>query len=265
MENARTTLRYIRLADDLRALIEQDELAPGDRLPSEAELSTRYGFSRGTVVKAIELLVAEGIVNRKQGSGSFVSKRSLHRRAGRLLSFADTAKEDGHRTAQKIISLGKADPAIAREFGVPTQAVSLQRLRLIDGVPCAIHRSIIPQSVFGQLFDTEQQQADVLHRADFSLYAQFEERGFPVSEARERVTARLADIDEAELLGVAHGSAVIVVFRVSYAARGEQLEAVEAIYRADYYTYDTHLIRGTSASESGLRIASTTDGFSNTQ
>lgn len=265
MENARTTSRYVTLADDLRTLIEEGALAPGDRLPSETELSRRYGFSRGTVVKAIELLVAEGVVNRKQGSGSFVSKRSLHRRAGRLLSFADTAKEDGHRTAQQIISLGAADPATAREFGVPTQAVNLRRLRLIDGVPCAIHRSIIPQSVFGRLFESEQQQAEVLNSADFSLYARFEERGLPVSEARERVTARLVDAEEADLLGVAVGSPVIVVFRVSYAERGEQLEAVEAIYRADYYTYDTHLIRGTSASESGLRIASTTDGFSDNQ
>lgn len=265
MEPLRTTPRYITLADDLRSQIELGELAAGDRLPSEAELATRYGFSRGTVVKAIELLVTEGVVNRKQGSGSFVSKLSLHRKAGKLLSFVDSVKEDGHRTEQSIISLGEAKVGTAREFGVAPPAVSLKRLRSVDGVPCAIHHSIIPHSVFGGLFDSAKQQLEVLNRPDFSLYARFEKRGLLVSEARERVTARLAEAEEVELLGIVAGAPVIVVFRVSYSANGVLLDAVEAVYRSDYYTYDTHLIRGAGSTDSKLRLATTTDGFSNTQ
>ncbi len=253
------------LADDLRSQIELGELAAGDRLPSETELATRYGFSRGTVVKAIELLVTEGVVNRKQGSGSFVSKRSLHRKAGKLLSFVDSVKEDGHRTAQSIISLDEAGLITAREFGVTPPAMSLKRLRSIDGVPCTIHHSIIPQSVFGCLFDSAQHQSEIMNRPDFSLYALFEERGLLVSEARERVTARLAEADEVELLGIESGAPVIVVFRVSYSAIGELLEAVEAVYRSDYYTYDTHLIRGAGPTDSKLKLAATSDGFSRTQ
>tara|TARA_R110000751_G_scaffold272764_1_gene373090 strand:+ start:107223 stop:108062 length:840 start_codon:yes stop_codon:yes gene_type:complete len=271
METKKNAPRYLSLADDLRTRIETGDLKAGDRLPSELELSNTYGFSRGTVVKAIEQLVTQGFVNRRQGSGSFVSTRSLHRRAGKLLSFSDTVREDGHRTEQRFLGFRDAEAAEAQEFGVSPPAMVLTRQRMIDGVPCAIHRSLIPQSVFNRLDKpsegTGQENGPFafLKAPDFSLYALFEKSGFAVGEARERVTARLADSQEAALLEIVQPSAVIVVFRLSYSASHELVEAVEAVYRADYYTYDTHLIRGHSDSGSGLRVAATTDGFSKEQ
>ncbi len=273
METKKTAPRYLSLADDLRTRIETGDLKAGDRLPSELELSSTYGFSRGTVVRAIEQLVTQGFVNRRQGSGSFVSTRSLHRRAGKLLSFSDTVREDGHRTEQRFLGFRDAEAAEAQEFGVSPPAMVLTRLRMMDGVPCAIHRSLIPQSVFNRLDKSshgagqgqEDEQFDFLQAPDFSLYALFEKSGFAVGEARERVTARLADSQEAKLLEIEQPSAVIVVFRLSYSASHELVEAVEAVYRADYYTYDTHLIRGHMDSGSGLRVAATTDGFLNEQ
>lgn len=271
METKKTAPRYLSLADDLRTRIETGDLKAGDRLPSELELSSTYGFSRGTVVRAIEQLVTQGFVNRRQGSGSFVSTRSLHRRAGKLLSFSDTVREDGHRTEQRFLGFRDAEAAEAQEFGVSPPAMVLTRLRMMDGVPCAIHRSLIPQSVFNRLdkpshgAGEENGHFAFLKAPDFSLYALFEKSGFAVGEARERVTARLADSQEAKLLEIEQPSAVIVVFRLSYSASHELVEAVEAVYRADYYTYDTHLIRGHMDSGSGLRVAATTDGFLNEQ
>ena len=268
MEPNTTLARYLVLANDLRGQIEEGELLPGDKLPSETELARRYGFSRGTVVKAIELLVSKGLVNRRQGSGSYVAVRSLHRRAGRLLSFTDTVKEDGHHTAQKLLNLALADQSTAQEFGVPPPAMSIRRLRYVDGVACAIHRSVVPKSVFGCLFNEAQINAkqsakDQLNRSDFSLYQQMEQSGLQVNEARERVTARLLTAAEAKLLDARTGDAAIIVFRVSYSDKGQILEAVEATYRADFYTYDTHLVRGLSTNDTGLRIAASSEGFSN--
>lgn len=262
--NAAVT-RYLILANDLRARIESGTLVPGDRLPSETELASQYGFSRGTVIKAIELLVGEGLVNRRQGSGSYVSGRSLHRRAGKLLSFTDTVKEDGHKTSQRLLDLHRADQATAQEFGVAPPARSFRRLRYVNGVACAIHRSVVPQSVFGRLFSGNADAEDQLSRPDFSLYLQMEQCGLRVNEARERVTARMITATEAELLGAHKGDPAIMVFRVSYSESGEILEAVEATYRADFYTYDMHLVRGPAATDVGLRIAATSEGFSNRQ
>ena len=60
--------RYQSLSDEIRSRIQAGEYGTGDRLPSEAELCRQHGVSRGTAVKAIEQLVAEGVAIRRQGS-----------------------------------------------------------------------------------------------------------------------------------------------------------------------------------------------------
>lgn len=236
--------RYTALAETIRQAINAGDFLPGDRLPSEAELCRSNGVSRGTVVKAIEQLVSEGFVHRKQGSGSFVANRSLHRRAGGLLSFSETARADGHRTEQRVLSFGPAPEKLAREFSCDPPAVSLLRLRLIDGMACALHRSVIPVSVSRAMPMLSNPESAVLNDPAFSLYDSFEKCGFPIEEAQERVTTRLAGEEEAEHLGLSLPAAIMVVFRKSYTPSGQLIEAVEAAYRSDFYTYDMHLVRG---------------------
>lgn len=236
--------RYTALADTIRQAITSGDYLPGDRLPSEAELCRANGVSRGTVVKAIEQLVSEGFVHRKQGSGSFVASRSLHRRAGGLLSFSETARADGHSSEQRLLSFGPAPENLAREFSCDPPAVVLLRLRLIDGMACALHRSIIPVSVSRTMPMLSDPASTALNDPSFSLYDSFEKCGFSIEEAHERVTTRLASKEEADHLGLSLPAALMVVFRRSYAPSGELIEAVEAVYRSDFYTYDMHLVRG---------------------
>jgi DNA-binding GntR family transcriptional regulator len=254
MDLLKSPPRYEMLARDLRERIEYGDFAPGDKLPSENELAALNGYSRGTVVRAIESLVRQGLVTRRQGSGSFVAHRSLHRQAGQLLSFTKSVASDGHRTSQRILQLRPARPVEARQFGVSPPAIFLERLRYVDGAPAALHRSVLPSSVCRQLPAFESDGA-VLRSRDFSLYAHLEQNGLPVEEARERVTARLSTAEEAQMLEIETPAAVTVVFRMSYAGEGRLVEAVEAVYRADLYAYDAHLIRGREI-RTGLRVAS---------
>ncbi len=261
MQPGSPSSRYRRLAEDLRARIVNGDLQAGDRLPSEAQLSLEHGVSRGTVVRAISELVSQGLVTRRQGSGSFVASRSLHRKAGQLLSFSESVRMDGHRTRQRLIEFRKAHEAEERQFGINEPAMVLHRLRHVDETPCAIHFSCIPVSVclrvkaLDAAVDAERQQPD------FSLYHHFADAGLPVHEARERVTARLASDDECALLGIDTPHAVIVVMRISHAEDGELLEAVQAVYRADYYTYDAHLVRGQRDASKGPRLVASNSGF----
>lgn len=260
MKPVPTKPRYLVLADLLRAQIESGALKSGDRLPSEAELCGTHGVSRGTVVRAIEQLVSNGLVTRRQGSGSFVANRSLHRRAGRLLSFSQMARQDGHDTTQRLHSFRPAEEAEVRQFGVSGPAMLLRRTRLIDEVPCAVHNSIVPASVCARL-PALSDGASALEDPRFSLYAHFEEAGLGVHEARERVTARLATQEECALLDVTAPAPVMVVFRASYAADETLIEAVEAVYRADFYTYDTFLARGRHNAGAGLKIVASDAEF----
>lgn len=236
--------RYRRLADELRDRIDSGRLQAGDRLPSEAELSLEHGVSRGTVVRAISELVSQGLVNRRQGSGSYVASRSLHRRAGHLLSFSEFARSGGRNCCQKLLEFRSASAAEARQLGVNEPAMLLRRLRCLDDQPCSVQASFIPLSVCRRV--AALQDLDVrewVMPPDFSLYRHFAAADLAVHEARERLTARLADNEENELLATKAPHAVIAVARLGYAEDGELLEAMEAVYRADIYSFDSHLLR----------------------
>jgi GntR family transcriptional regulator len=143
--------RYRILAEALREAIVAGEYPPGGQLPTEAELAKRFGMSRGTVVKAIDTLVAEGIVLKRQGAGSFVSLPALHRRSSRLMSFTETVSEQGRTSSQKVLSYGRASKEEARAYGAHEPSMLLARLRFVDGIAASIHRSFIPERILEQI------------------------------------------------------------------------------------------------------------------
>lgn len=251
--------RYRLLAETLRDEIVAGSHKPGEQLPTEAELAKRFGLSRGTVVKAIDTLVSEGLVTKRQGAGSFVSQPSLHRRSSRLMSFTETVDAQGHTASQKVLSYGGADAAEARGLGVHEPAMLLTRLRYVDHVPAAIHRSFIPQRVLEEL---SAESLGRLLKGEGSLYAAFEAAGLTIDRGGEHVSARLARPQEAEALKVTLPAALMVVIRQSYDREGHLLEAAEAVYHADYYTYDLDLVRG-QAHEAAHRLRVAQDNTKN--
>jgi GntR family transcriptional regulator len=236
--------RYRALAETLRRRIAGGVHAPGSQLPTESDLAQAFAVSRGTVIKAIDLLVAEGIVTKRQGAGSFVALPSLHRRSSRLLSFSETVNAQGHKASQRVLSYRPAGDDEARAFGVVEPAALLVRLRYVDRIPCAIHRSVIPDRVMGALPVEMLGQIVRNGESDFSLYAAFEAAGLVIGRGNEHVSARLATRDEAAALNVRLPAALMVVVRHSHGADGRLIEAAEAIYHADHYSYDLELVRG---------------------
>lgn len=236
-----TQPRYRALAETLREEIVAGVHAPGTQLPTEAELASRFGMSRGTVVKAIDTLVAEGVVTKRQGAGSFVSQPSLHRRSSRLMSFTETLDAQGRTAGQKVLSYAVADPEEARGLGVHDPAMLLARLRFVDGLPMTIHRSFIPEWVMARL---SVESLGQLLKGEGSLYAAFESAGVTIDRGSEHVSARLARKDEAATLKLATPAVLMVVIRQSYDGEGQLIEAAEAIYNAEHYTYDLDLVRG---------------------
>lgn len=245
--------RYRALAQTLRDGITAGEYPPGAQLPTEAELAKRFGMSRGTVVKAIDTLVSEGIVSKRQGAGSFVSMPSLHRKSSRLMSFTETLDAQGRTASQTVLSYGRADAEEARALGAHEPALLLTRLRYVDNVPVTIHRSFIPERVMDCL---SAENLGQLLKGEASLYAAFEEAGIGIDRGSEHVSARLATADEARALNVQLPAALMVVIRQSYDAKAQLIEAAEAVYHADYYTYDLDLVRGqANSAPHRLRIA----------
>src|SRR5271166_1903324 len=136
---------YRQLVDWLR--IDLAAKSPGDRIDSEPQLAKRFGVSRFTVTRAIEILVDEGLVNRRQGLGSFVAAPSLKRTASYLLSFTEAVLSQGRVASHRLLDFG---PVLWRE-GLPypegSPLIGLHRLRLVDRIPTAIHRSLLSAEV----------------------------------------------------------------------------------------------------------------------
>ena len=240
--------RYLHVADEIRDGILSTKWKPGDLLPSESQLCRDFGVSRGTVIKAIEVLLSEGLAQRRQGVGTFVSRPALHRMPGFILGFSETVRQQGRTPSHRLVDQCELTRAEALQYGCDEPALMLNRIRLVDGVPWAIHKLVIPLSVAEKvpaLYGVESKVED----PGFSLYEALGDAGLTVDHADEAVNTRLATDEEAELLRIDLPCAVMLVHRKSFDPRGRLLELIEAVYLGDCYTYETRLVRAHGVSQ----------------
>jgi GntR family transcriptional regulator len=226
---------YLQLVDWLREDIAGKQ--PGDRVDSEPKLAERFGVSRFTVTRAIEILVDEGLIRRRQGLGSFVAPPPLRRAPSYLCSFTDAIAAQGRAATHRLLAFG---PAAWRE-GLPyDQAealVRMDRLRLVDRVPTAIHRSVVAAALAKRIGLTRKLAA----APGCSLYRMFRDAGLVVARGDEKLWARSATAEEAELLQLGDDSVVMEVTRNTYDSSGTLLDAVDAVYDARRYTYQAEI------------------------
>ena len=205
----------------LRA-IKAGSVAPGEALPSETELGTTFGVSVGTVRKAVDDLVAEHILVRRQGRGTFVATHTSDRF---LFQFFHIERSDGLREPPQVELLSfertrlddEAADALALKPGEPALQVE-NRLRL-QGRAVVHDRLVIPAALFRGLSEKRwrERPSTIYH-----LYQT--EFGISVVRAQERLRAVGADRAAARVLGVAPGAPVLQVRRVAIALGGQAVE-----------------------------------------
>lgn len=141
---------YAQLEQKIESQIANRALHPGDRLPTEAQLARENGISVITVRKAIDGLVRKGLLECKQGKGTFVSHHKLQRNMKKLQSFSDMCRQMGMKPGARMVEnhLVPASAPIARRLGVDagSSVIYISRLRLADGVPVQIEKSYFPLS-----------------------------------------------------------------------------------------------------------------------
>ena len=216
-------------------LIEQ--LAVGDAIPSERQLSADFGVSRLTVRAALDDLVREGHLVRRHGSGTFVSEPKIAQELT-MTSFTDDMRARGLRPESKTLDL-RVVPAGARLGRLlhvsPSESVLVaDRLRLADGESMAIETVHIRASHVPGLT-----AADLEER---SFYELLQDRyGIVVVGGEQTIEPTVTDEDESEALGVPLHSPAFRFERVTHSAAGEIVEFVESIYRGDRYRLVTAL------------------------
>src|SRR5690606_11800210 len=139
IDAAMRTVRYREIADDLRRLVDGGDLGPGRLLPSESELSARYGASRVTVRKALEALRDDGLVDSRQGFGWFVAAYPLRQSLGRLGTIEDQLEASGAVAERRVLEFAEvaAEPAVREALGV-RRVLRVRRLNLAVGEPFAV-------------------------------------------------------------------------------------------------------------------------------
>lgn len=208
---------YKQLKDRILTALSDGSLPARTKLASERELVEQYGVSRITVRQAMKELVLEGYLRSHPGKGFYATGRH-HAPAYELellRSFTATALAHGQRPGSRMLHLG-IEPASAEialslliEDGAPV--VSLRRLRLLDGQPVAISHDWMAHDQVPGL--TELDWA-IENR---SLYADLQgSYGLDPQRGQTILSARMAEGDEAELLGLPGQAAVLTVEQIAY-------------------------------------------------
>jgi len=158
---------YLRLQDELSGRIASQEWRAGEAIPSESELAGRYRVSVGTLRKALDLLVAEGQLERIQGKGTFVRRPRFDSSLFRFFRFQNQAGERriprGRVLGVEVIS-PPAAVASRLNLAAGAQAIHLDRLRLMDAVPLLVESIWLPQDRFAALAELRPEQfGDLLY------------------------------------------------------------------------------------------------------
>lgn len=232
---------YDQLVDVLREKIE-NEMEPGDLLPSERELSERYGLSRTTVRLALKELETLGLISRRHGKGTFVS--DLSGGAMNLMTnYSFTEQMRGVGRVPKTVDLEfeqrPATKSVADRMGLSAgdAVIYVKRLRLADGVPMMVERTYLPADHFAGF------TKDALEGK--SLYAIIEnDYGETIRVAEEEFFATVARKDDADVLGISEGAPVLQLSRVTYSDKNVVIEYTHSVARADQFKYKISHVRG---------------------
>lgn len=212
---------WASIADTLRQDIAQGIWRAGARLPSEAQLATRFGVNRHTVRRALQALAQEELVHARRGAGVFVRAKPVRYPIGRRTRFRQNLLSDGRSPSRRLLglSLQNASPvearALALEDGAPVHV--MEAISLADDLPISLARSAFCARRFPDLGDQLRKLESVteaLSQAGVRDYLR----------ASTRLTGHNADPVQARHLEIAAGDALILSEAVNIDANGQPLE-----------------------------------------
>ncbi|MGH9397135.1 MAG: GntR family transcriptional regulator [Terriglobia bacterium] len=230
----------IPLYAQIREALREDlsKMEPGQAIPTEPELQTRFEVSRITVRKAVDDLVTEGFLVRQQGRGTFVQRPKLTHQLNMITSWTEQLLALGYTPHTLHLETEEIEPPrrIARELelGPLDRVFALRRLRLVYEEPLTLMVNYLPSRLVPGLSErvTRRESLYEILEKDYGLIA---------SRAVDMVETRAATDEEAKRLRIEHWAPLLCVTRVSYLNDGRPLEVGLAISRGDRYQYRVEL------------------------
>jgi GntR family transcriptional regulator len=237
---ASATPLYHQLANALRHQIDSGRYKSGAALPPESELIRKFRVSRVTTRLAIDLLVSEGLVVRKQGKGTYVRPPKIQQDLSSLKGFAELMAERGSEQAMQVITFDMvpADESIAAALCIAPgeQVRRIKRRHHLKHSPIAFAVIYIPRSL-GRQFTLQQVSTTPI----YTLLTQ--DAHIEIKRATQVVRAIEADQEVAQSLQIPRGAPVLMIERVTYSRTEEPVEFILFFYRSDWFELTAELHR----------------------
>jgi len=233
---------YQQIKDLILQGLRLDEWKPGEAIPSEIELATRYHVSQGTVRKAIDELAAENLLVRRQGKGTFVATHSedhVQYRFLKLMPDQGSASEEG--PAQRTVIECKrvrANAEVAKLLALRTgdSVLFVRRVLSFGGVPTILEDMWLPGAAFKNL------TAEQMTTYQGPTYALFEKVfGVRMLRAEEKLKAVCPLPDQAKLLEVTPSTPLLSVERLAFTYNDAPIELRRCLYLTDTHHYRNDL------------------------
>jgi GntR family transcriptional regulator len=247
--------RWSVLAQDLRERIALGDVGESGELESEAGLGARYGVSRVTVRRALELLREEGLVSSRRGSGWFVVGASFHQQLalGTFRHAASAVAEAGGQTSRRVVEFGyrrAPEPtATLLAIGAEAEVLFSRSVRFVDDIPLDVVTEWVPSGSAGSISRDDAERD--------GIWQTLQRAGRVVDTVRQTITAGVANTSDAAVLNVSKGSPLLLVRRLALAADGEPLALSDHRYLAHRFTLEVEFHGWTSAGAAeppGLRV-----------
>ncbi len=216
-----------RIADD----IEKGNYPVGSRIPPEHELEETYQVSRVTVRRALAELTAEGLLERKQGKGTFVSTPRISQDLKSIHSFHDSCKMNGVKAGTRVVHVTEmdADATDIADLNLRQgdRVVETLRVRSADGEPVALEKNHF-STVYSYLEN---------ENLNGSLYNVLRDYGVEPKQATHDISMTFATEAQAKLLNIETGSPLMRLKEVVYDQKGRPLHNSVQLIRGDRFVF----------------------------
>jgi len=229
---------YQQLYEILSGDLARGVWRPGDMIPTETELTQRYGISRITVRQVLDMLVKDGLIYRQRGRGSFVAHPPIQQPVARIISFTEDMRQRGFAPGTQVLvaELLSASVEIAGRLSVEPgeELAHIQRLRQADGEPLAVEDSyLVHRHCPGIL--THDYAAQSLRETLARDY------GLRLARASQTIRAIQAPLALADVLSMRRRAALLFIERVTFSAQNVPVEFLMIYYRGDRYALYSEL------------------------
>jgi len=225
---------YHQIGEAILDSISKANLNPKSQLPSEEQLGKIFNVSKMTIRQALAKLVSDGVLERRQGAGTFVSEEKIERRGTKIFSLYEDMKNKGLVPANQILEKKVIRPnkhvTQRLQLAEGDRVFKITRLRLANKTPFTINVAYIPENSCPDLLENDLTQG--------SLFRLLEEKYLiTVKSAVQNIQAVKANAYEASLLRIKEGDPLLYMQRCMFNQDDVPVTYYVNFLRGDKYTF----------------------------